>query len=58
MERVYLESNEFQELLDEQFKGVRYTQLSDRKQTDPELLGLRVIECSGVQYVEKPKFEG
>lgn len=58
MERVYLESNEFQELLDEQFKAVRYTQLSDRKQSDPELLGLRVIEYSGVQYVEKPKFEG
>ena len=58
MERVYLDKEEFQELLNNGFKAVRWTVIKDRKQTDPELVGLRVFEYAGIQYVEKEEFKG
>lgn len=53
MQRVFLNKKEFQDLIENECKNIKYSFVSDEKETDPELSGLRMFEYLGIQWIEK-----
>jgi hypothetical protein len=57
MERVYLDKEEFQNLVNNSCEDVTFNQITEVIDRDPELEGLRTFEFTGIQYIEKRVYE-